>query len=79
MAYYQVQIDVRVHDVAELRAFALARAVEAGISKADFIDQECDDPQDNVEYWLGWVFDAGTPEGCGIEIEDSRAVYEGDA
>lgn len=67
----QVQIDVTIHDLTELKNHALARAMDAGMSAAEFNGGEHDEPADNISYWLGWAFDAGTPDGCGFQIEGS--------
>ncbi|WLA80310.1 hypothetical protein [Bradyrhizobium elkanii] len=68
----QVQIDVTVYDMAELKAYALKRAIGAGMTEAEFNEGEHDEATDNLSYWLGWCFDAGTPEHCGFQIESSR-------
>lgn len=68
----QVQIDVTVDDLDLLRAYALKRAIEAGMTEAEFDAEAPDEPRDNLSFWLGWCFDAGTPEGCGFQIESSR-------
>ena len=75
---YEIQVNVEVTDIAELREYAMERAHFAGMSLKEFLSGESPDPNENIEYWLGWAFDAGTPEGCGFEIQDSRTVYEGD-
>ncbi|MDE2020562.1 MAG: hypothetical protein KGJ13_09525 [Patescibacteria group bacterium] len=74
---YQVQISVSVNDLAELREYAMERALTSGCTKHEFEYGEAEAAEDNIEYWLTWAFDAGTPEGCGFEIEDSQTVYEG--
>jgi len=71
---YQIQVDVNVTDPAELRDYALERAHFAGISLKEFRSGETTVESENIEYWLGWAFDAGTPEGCGFEIEESRTL-----
>lgn len=68
----QIQVDVTIQDLPELKAYALKRAIECGMTEAEFNEGECDDPSDNISYWLGWCFDAGTPEHCGFQIESSR-------
>jgi hypothetical protein len=70
---YQIQVDVNVTDPNELRDYAMKRAHDAGISKKEFLQGECNEAGCNIEYWIGWAFDAGTPEGCGFEIENSQS------
>lgn len=68
---YRVFVDVLIFDLVQLRGAALARAKAAGMGEAEFGNGEHDDPADNASYWLGWIFDHGTPPDCGIEIENS--------
>lgn len=74
---YQIQINVTVHDLDLLKAYALGRALASGLSEAEFNEGEHDAPEDNITYWLGWAFDSGTPPNCGFDIEDSGCVFEG--
>lgn len=70
---YKVWVEVDVEDTAELRSYAQARAVKSGMSESEFAsgEHEGDDIDLNIEYWLGWSFDAGTPTGCGFSIQAS--------
>lgn len=70
---YQAWIEVEVTNTAELRAYAMQRAIDRGISESEFttVEHEGDDFDLNISYWLGWCFDAGTPTACGFEIQDS--------
>jgi hypothetical protein len=78
MSNYQIRIDVSVYDLAQLRAYALKRALNDcnGMTEAEFTNGDHDDPEDNVSYWLGWCFDAGTPPNCGFEIQESETIFE---
>lgn len=73
---YQVQVSVEVTDVAELRDYAMKRACDAGMSKKEFLSGEACELADNIEYYLGWAFDAGTPEEAGFRIEQSSVTAE---
>lgn len=72
-AHYRVYVDVIVNDTEELRKFALSRAMASGVTAESFAegDHEGNDADLNVRYWLGWAFDAGTPDNCGFQIENS--------
>lgn len=68
-----VFIDVTVHDMAALRAYALQRALGAGMSQSEFEEGFADHAADgDIPYLLGWAFDAGTPPNCGFTIEQSN-------
>jgi hypothetical protein len=69
---FRVHIDVTIHDLEQLRDYALQRAlIDTQMSAAEFETGESEDTESNIAYWLGWAFDAGTPEGCGFQIENS--------
>lgn len=76
---YRIEVEVTLIDPRELREYALKRALESGnVTLADFANGEvyASDGayalQENIKYWLGWAFDAGTPLRCGFQIEESR-------
>lgn len=68
----QVQVDVTIHDLDLLRDYALRRALASGVSRGEFFQGQHEEKSDNIAYWIGWAFDAGTPENCGFEIQSSR-------
>ena len=69
---FTVKIEVEVNDIAELRTYALQRALaECNIDEAEFETGESDDVGKNVRYYLCWAFDAGTPRNCGFQIDNS--------
>lgn len=69
--HYRVYVDVELVDYKELRSYALSRALAAGMTEAEFSEGEHGEEDDNASYWLGWAFDAGTPERCGFSITES--------
>jgi hypothetical protein len=70
---FRVNIDVTVYDMAQLRDYAMQRAlVDARMPAAEFETGESEDAESNISYWLGWAFDAGTPEGCGFQMHEAE-------
>ena len=74
---YRAWVAVTVYDLAQLREYAWQRAKAIGMSEDEFDQGSHDDPESNATYWLGWAFDAGTPEHCGFQIEGSGCDFEG--
>jgi hypothetical protein len=75
MSTHVIEVEVQVQDHAELRAYALRRAIEGGIDEQEFETGETGETSaENVDYWLCWAFDAGTPEQCGFQINHSAST-----
>ena len=70
---YAVTVELIVTDRAALAAYAQKRAVDCGITEREFKSYEAKayEGESEVEFWLGWVFDNGTPPNSGIEIQDT--------
>jgi hypothetical protein len=69
MLEYIMSIHVRVTDETQLREYAARRAAECGFSAEEVENAR----KGTIADCISWVFDAGTPEGAGIQIEDSGA------
>jgi hypothetical protein len=68
---YTVSVELIVTDRAALAAYAQKRAVDCGITELEFKAYEAKayEGESEIEFWLGWVFDNGSPPG--IEIQDT--------
>lgn len=73
-----IEITVNTDDRPTLRAYAMSRAIShCGMSETEFVHYENEAYADNaeIEFWLGWAFDAGTPDDGGFQIESSQVEY----
>jgi hypothetical protein len=74
---YKVSVELIVTDRAALAAFAKKRAIDCGITEREFtaLETKAYEGESEVDYWLGWVFDNGSPPG--IEIQDTEVSASG--
>lgn len=68
---YTVSIELTVTDRAALAAYAKDRAIDCGLDAREFnaLEEEAYSDDREIDYWLTWVFDNGSPPG--IEIQDT--------
>ena len=70
-----VHLEVEIRDPETLRAIALVRAKQTGMTAEEFRHVETTHyKDDHACYWLRWVFNKTVPLGhAGISIEDCSA------
>jgi hypothetical protein len=76
MTTFTVLIRCEITDLAALRLEALRLANDAGISEKEFTFYE--NQGNREEFYLGWLFDHGSPFEAGVQIEQTDVVADRD-